>query len=146
MADREKVLRAKIAQLKGLEGKIVIRFRPGARLIPTQAKLNRRFDQDFLIDTGASLTTIPNAMVRQLNIPITADTPRRRVQTAGGTVDAYQVTVPVIEIGGWEVTDLEVLVLDLPGQGGLGLLGLNYLQRFRMDLRSDEGMLVLEPL
>ena len=146
LADREKLLRAKIAELKGLEGKIVIRFQPGARLIPTTARLNRRFDQDFLIDTGASLTTIPRAMLDRLNIPITADTPRRRVATAGGEVIAHEVTLPVIEIGGWEVNDLQVLVLDLPGQGNLGLLGLNYLKNFRMDLKTNDGVLVLEPL
>ena len=85
-------------------------------------------------------------MLDRLNIPITADTPRRRVATAGGEVIAHEVTLPVIEIGGWEVNDLQVLVLDLPGQGNLGLLGLNYLKNFRMDLKTNDGVLVLEPL
>ena len=145
LADREKLLRARISELKGLEGKFAIRFRPGARIISTQARLDRRLDQRFLVDTGASMTTIPVATQERLGIPITAETPRRRVSTAGGEVTAYEVVLGSIEIGGWEINDVSVLVLDLPGQEHLGLLGLNFLRHFRMDLRTDEGLLLLEP-
>ena len=35
--------------------------------------------------------------------------------------------------------------LDIPDQPDLGLLGLNYLENFRMDVRTEEGLLLLEP-
>jgi hypothetical protein len=35
--------------------------------------------------------------------------------------------------------------MDLPNQPDLGLLGLNYLRRFRMDLNTEDGMLLLAP-
>ena len=101
--------------------------------------------RECLVDTGAYLTTIPVATQERLGIPITAETPRRRVSTAGGEVTAYEVVLRSIEIGGWEINDISVLVLDLPGQEQLGLLGLNFLRHFRMDLRTDEGLLLLEP-
>jgi hypothetical protein len=37
------------------------------------------------------------------------------------------------------------LVLDIPNQPDWGLLGLNYLERFRMDMNTEEGVLLLEP-
>jgi predicted aspartyl protease len=55
------------------------------------------------------------------------------------------VTLFSITIGGWEVTDIKALVLDIPNQPDLGLLGLNYLQRFRMDMSTERGTLLLEP-
>jgi hypothetical protein len=35
--------------------------------------------------------------------------------------------------------------LDLPNQSEWGLLGMNYLRRFRMDINTDNGVLLLEP-
>jgi predicted aspartyl protease len=46
---------------------------------------------------------------------------------------------------GYETRNVKALVLDLPNQPGVGLLGLNYLRRFRMDLSTDEGLLALTP-
>lgn len=145
LADLEKVLRGRVSALKALEGKIVIRFRPGARIIPTEVVLNRRFAQSYLVDTGATLTTIPTATLRRLGVVITADTPTRRVSTANGDVVAPLVTLATMEIGGWEVQDIDVLVLDLPNQEDHGLLGLNFLNNFRMNLNASEGLLTLEP-
>jgi predicted aspartyl protease len=50
-----------------------------------------------------------------------------------------------ITIGGWEVNDVKALVLDIPDQPELGLLGLNYLHNFRMDMNTEAGVLLLEP-
>ena len=40
---------------------------------------------------------------------------------------------------------VKALVLDLPNQSEWGLLGMNYLRRFRMDINTDNGVLLLEP-
>jgi predicted aspartyl protease len=69
----------------------------------------------------------------------------RKVFTAGGVKYAPEVTLFSITVEGWEVTDLKALVLDLPNQSELGLLGMNYLRRFRMDINTENGVLLLEP-
>ena len=65
--------------------------------------------------------------------------------TAGGVQYAPEVNISSITIEGWEVNNVKALVLDLPNQSDWGLLGLNYLERFRMDMNTEEGILLLEP-
>jgi len=55
------------------------------------------------------------------------------------------VVVPSITLGGWTVADVEVTVLDLPGGGGLGLLGLNFLGNFTLEMDRSAGRLTLSP-
>ena len=67
-----------------------------------------------------------------------------RLDETGESVDRV-VDLAVVEVGGWATTDVKALVLDLPNQPDVGLLGLNYLSRFRMDLNTEKGILILEP-
>jgi clan AA aspartic protease (TIGR02281 family) len=98
-----------------------------------------------LIDTGASLVTVPTETVHRLGIDLSDSLPRRLFYSATGVQNAVEVTLPFIEIDGWLVEDIQALVVDLPGQPGVGLLGMNYLRNFRMDLNTDEGLLTLSP-
>ena len=145
LRDRVQNLRNQIAELKGQEGRIVINFTPGSRTIPVSAILNRDTDQVFIVDTGASMVTIPRATAEYLGLAVDDRNPVRRVVTAGGIKYAPEVTLFSISIGGWEVNDVRALVLDIPDQPDIGLLGLSYLENFRMDMRTEEGILLLEP-
>ena len=102
-------------------------------------------DQRFVIDTGASIVTVPSSTVSQLGIDITDALPRRLFHSATGVQHAVEITIPLIELNGWVVENVNALVVDLPGQSELGLLGMNYLSNFRMDLNTEEGLLLLEP-
>jgi len=143
--DKVQNLQNQIAELKAQEGKIVINFTPGNRHIPVSAVVNRSVDQNFIVDTGASMVTIPRSTAEYLGLAVDERNPKRRVTTAGGVRYAPEVTLDSIAIGGWEVIEVKALVLDIPDQPDLGLLGLNYLERFRMDLNTEGGTLLLEP-
>ena len=145
LRDRVQNLRNQIAELKAQEGKIVVNFTPGSRYIPVSAVINRDTDQNFIVDTGASMVTIPRATAAYLNLAVDDRNPMRRVVTAGGVRYAPEVTLYSITIGGWEINDVKALVLDIPDQPDLGLLGLNFLQNFRVDVNTEEGILLLEP-
>ncbi|MGD2009609.1 MAG: TIGR02281 family clan AA aspartic protease [Desulfobacterales bacterium] len=145
LANQVKVLQNEIAALKSESGKIVIRFAPGSKQIPVTAVLSSDVEQSFVVDTGASMVTIPRSTAQQLGLMSSRSTMRRQVYTAGGTVQAEAVVLPSIELDGWQLDNVEALVLDLPNQPGVGLLGLNYLRRFRMDLNSERGVLTLAP-
>jgi len=138
-------LQSQIAELKGQEGKILIRFAPGARQIPVTASLNQGTLQEFIVDTGASMVTIPYATAADLGIIITVRNPRRTVYTASGAINAPEVVLDSITLEGFETYNVKALVLDLPNLPDMGLLGLNYLRRFKMDLSTDEGRLSLTP-
>ena len=143
--DKVQNLQNQISELKAQEGKIVINFIPGNRHIPVSAIVNRSADQNFIVDTGASMVTIPRSTADYLGLAVDERNPMRRVFTAGGVKYAPEVTLYSITIGGWEVNEVKALVLDIPNQPDLGLLGLNYLQRFRMDMNTEQGVLLLEP-
>jgi clan AA aspartic protease (TIGR02281 family) len=145
MMDQVKNLQDHIAALKGEQGRIVLRFVPGSRQIPIEAVLNNSIRQRFIVDTGASMVTIPFASATELGIEPDNRYPLRKVYTAGGQRDAREVVLSVVEVGGWATTDVKALVLDLPNQPDVGLIGLNYLRRFRMDLNTEKGILILEP-
>lgn len=145
--DRYELLSRKISEMKGDEGTIVLRFPAGGNRIPVAAGLNRSLRQEFLVDTGASMVTIPSATAQALGLqPVRGDHwDRHEVSTAGGTVSAQEVLIETLEIEGWEEHNVSALILDIPDQPGVGLLGLNYLSRFKMDLNNNEGKLTLRP-
>lgn len=143
--ERMMLLANRISSIKGKENQIIITFQPGSQEIPVTATINALLDQDFLIDTGSSYVTIPTSTVQALGLEYQVSERQQEVQTAGGTVYANVVFLPAIELQGWVVNDVRALVLDLPNRPGVGLLGLNFLDRFRMDLQTDNGTLILEP-
>jgi len=143
--DKVRNLQTQISELKGQEGKIVINFAPGTRQIPLTAVLNGSANQKFIVDTGASLVTIPRSTADELGLEVGTGSPVRKVYTAGGVRYAPEVTLSSITVEGWEEADLKALVLDLPNQSEWGLLGMNYLRRFRMDINTENGVLSLEP-
>jgi clan AA aspartic protease (TIGR02281 family) len=145
LANQVKVLQNQIATQKSEAGKIVIRFTPGSDQIPVTAVLSSDVQQSFVVDTGASMVTIPRSTAQKLGLTSNRSSVRRQVHTAGGTIEAEAVVLPSIELDGWQLDNVEALVLDLPNQPGVGLLGLNYLRRFRMDLNSERGTLTLAP-
>jgi clan AA aspartic protease (TIGR02281 family) len=145
LSDKVQNLQTQISELKAQEGKIVINFTPGTRQIPLTALLNRNVYQKFIVDTGASLLTIPRSTAAELGLSVDERNPMRQVFTASGAKYAPEVTLFSINVEGWEENNLKALVLDLPNQSEWGLLGMNYLRLFRMDINSDEGVLILEP-
>jgi len=89
--------------------------------------------------------TIPRSTAENLGLAVDDRNPLRKVFTAGGVKYAPEVNLSSITIEGWEVNSIKALVLDLPNQSEWGLLGLNYLHRFRMNINSEKGVMMLEP-
>lgn len=145
LSDRVARLKSQIAASKGEEGKIIVQFNPGSRQIPVKADLGGRIEQNFVIDTGATMVTIPRSTAEKLGLSDEYSSPRRQVQTAGGIVDAYEVVLPSVQLGSSQIENVRALVIDLPNQPNIGLLGMNYLSHFRMNINTEIGVLTLAP-
>jgi clan AA aspartic protease (TIGR02281 family) len=143
LQDRYELLALRIAEIKGQEEKVVIHFPRGSNRIKVTAAINGTLYQDFLVDTGSTVVTIPSSTADALGLEIVHG--QRRLSTASGVETASEVIIDAIEIDGWVEYDIRALVLDMPGQPGMGLLGLNYLGRFQMDLKPEEGTMLLMP-
>lgn len=106
-----------------------------------QATVNDQTTVRLVLDTGATSTVLAPRVVRGLGIPIRTDPPVQ-VHTANGVVEAGWAEGVQIEVGGRRSAPLQVIVLDaVPGADGL--LGMNYLGAYRMEIRAAGPHLLL---
>ena len=110
-----------------------------------EAKINSTTKANFILDTGASYTVISEHIAKELKIDLGKKHPKIRLQTANGIINVPLVTLDSIEISGLRVDDLAAAVHDFSKDTNIaGLLGLNFLGNFRMDLDIEKGVLILE--
>jgi len=145
LADHVQALEAQLTPQAPAAAEEPIRFSPGAGQVRVSAVLNEAISQTFIVDTGATAVTIPQSTARRLGLDRVGLGSYRQVYTAGGTVQAREVELESLELQGQVLQDVRALVMDLPGRPNVGLLGMNVLSRFRMDLNSETGELVLSP-
>jgi clan AA aspartic protease (TIGR02281 family) len=98
----------------------------------------------LLVDTGASLTIFTPGVLAQQGVRY-QDTGRTGVfNTANGPVRAPVYKLDSLAVGDWQVTQLEVGVLELGGGSAVdGLLGMNFLSHFRFFIDQEEAVLRL---
>ena len=110
-----------------------------------QATLNNKRSAKFVVDTGASYTLISSALARELSIDVGQNPKTLPFQTANGLIQAPVTNLESIAVGGLEIRNLPAAVHDaVPDPEVAGLLGLNFLSNFRMDIDTQKGMLYLE--
>jgi clan AA aspartic protease (TIGR02281 family) len=110
-----------------------------------QATLNNKHSAKFVVDTGASYTLISNALARDLSIDVGPTPKTLQFQTANGLIQAPVTSLESIAVGGMEIRNLPTAVHDaVPDPQVAGLLGLNFLSNFRMDIDTQKGLLHLE--
>jgi aspartyl protease family protein len=102
-----------------------------------QGKLNGR-PVTFLVDTGASQVAIPAALADELGLSRCRPAQAR---TANGSVTSCLVSARTLDFGGYRLERPEVNVL--PELRGTALLGMNILERFRIE--QENGVMRLSP-
>lgn len=114
-------------------------------VVLVQATLNEKAEGQFVVDTGASFTMISRATAEALAIELDPKLPTMLFQTANGVVHAPLIRLDSIEVGGLRVRDLTAAVHDVfPEPSISGLLGLNFLSNFRLDIDTEGSVLHLE--
>ena len=99
---------------------------------------------DFIIDTGASISGISSATARSIGLNDLRGARAIRLNTANGWMAAPVVTLTSIDLAGATVRDMRAVVLEeLSGYDGL--LGLDFLARFDVDINAEAGEIVLIP-
>ncbi|HXG52977.1 MAG TPA: TIGR02281 family clan AA aspartic protease [candidate division Zixibacteria bacterium] len=125
--------------------KASIPFEKRGEVVIVEATLNRKTAARFVVDTGASYTFISAATAKALDLQVDPDARTVPFQTANGVIQAPLARLDSISVGGMEVENLTAAVHDaLPGSTAAGLLGLNFLSRFRLDIDTEKGLLHLE--
>ena len=149
--------RAKVERIQGIESpknqpppassptKASVPFEKQGQVIIVEATLNKKTAVKFVVDTGASYTVISSATAKELSIDTDQNTQPVTFQTANGLIQAPLVSLQSITVGGMEINNLTAAVHDVVPDGKVfGLLGLNFLGNFRMDIDNQNGLLHLE--
>jgi aspartyl protease family protein len=84
----------------------------------------------FLVDTGATLVSIPTAEASRLGVDLQKGRPGIS-QTANGQAAAFRVTLDSVTVGGVTLHNVEGLVHESPGLD-IALLGMSFLNRTEM--------------
>jgi clan AA aspartic protease (TIGR02281 family) len=115
------------------------------QVVVIAATLNGKTSAKFVVDTGASYTMISSAVAKELNIDFSQNQRTMPFQTANGLIQAPLTTLDSVIVGGMEIKNLTAAVHDaVPDPNVSGLLGLNFLSNFRMDIDTQKGRLNLE--
>lgn len=96
-------------------------------------------DATFLVDTGASVVTLPSSLARRANIDLERATPII-ISTANGRARAHRVLLNTVKLDGLAAHLVEAVVVEdakLP----YALLGMSFLKR--MDMHREGDSLVL---
>lgn len=106
--------------------------------------LNGIVSGPMLVDTGASYCVLTRGTARKLGLaPRTHET--IPVATANGQVDADFVELSAVELSDARLASVDAVVMDAVEPPLIGIIGLNFLTRFRFSVDLTEGTLRLEP-
>jgi clan AA aspartic protease (TIGR02281 family) len=137
--------RAAEPEIKVAPRKASIPFEKNGNVVIIPVTLNNRQTVNLVVDTGASFTLISQALARDLAIDLSRNPKTMPFHTANGVVDAPVTTLDSIAVGGMEIKNLTAAVHDATADyHASGLLGLNFLSNFRMDIDTQKGLLHLE--
>ena len=122
---------------------------PGQIIVPLQARGNsyivdvsvNNVPQRFVLDTGAGVTVLSSSVANSIGLFLD-DAEYVMLNTANGVVRAPLVTVDSVQLGGAVVNNLKVAVLDRMGPVD-GLLGLDFLNHFDIDINQNTGEMAL---
>lgn len=125
--------------------KASVPFERNGNIVIVPVTLNNRQTIKLVVDTGASYTFISHALARDLAIDVSRIAKTVPFHTANGVVEAPLTNLDSITVGGMEIKNLTAAVHDTtPDSTAAGLLGLNFLSNFRMDIDTQKGLLHLE--
>lgn len=136
---------AELTSSKNKTRRVIVEFERRGSAILVEVLLNNRLTREFIVDTGATYTVISRSVARELGVIPPPSAMQVTLQTANG-----KVTVPIVKIGSIKIGDVDVQnvltaihdITDAPQIGGL--LGLSFLNRFRVTVDSAKGHLILE--
>jgi clan AA aspartic protease (TIGR02281 family) len=110
--------------------------------------LNRTNIFRLIVDTGAQQTVISRDVSDTLGLDIARPLRFDRIVTAERQIPPTPVVrIDSVQVAGMIVRNLEASVIDLPSTlKADGLLGLNFLRRFRVTFEFDRSTLILRRL
>jgi clan AA aspartic protease (TIGR02281 family) len=125
--------------------KASIPFEKRGQVVVVEVMLNNSVPARLVVDTGATYTMISAATAKELSIDPQRAPRTMPFQTANGVIQAPLTNLESVMVGGMEIKNLTAAIHDaVPSAQVAGLLGLNFLSNFRLDIDTEKGILHLE--
>jgi clan AA aspartic protease (TIGR02281 family) len=120
----------------------VVSLRNSTQALMVDATLNEAARGVFIVDTGATYTSISREMAEKLQLDL-VNAPKVYITTANGRIEVPKVRIHKLNVNGLEATDVEATVLDIHrGASFSGLLGLSFLRKFKLTIDPFAGQLI----
>ena len=85
-------------------------------------------------------------MARQLGLDL-EHSEKIAITTANGELDVPKVRLKTVAVNGIEAANVEATVMDFgEGNSFAGLLGLSFIQHFKLTLDPKNGQMIFEPI
>jgi hypothetical protein len=121
-----------------------VNFIPGAPIL-VNAWIGGAGPVTLLLDTGADRTLVAPAALRALRV-LAQPAGRAQIKGVAGSTVADVVWVSSLEVGQARAGPLPIVAHDAGVERAHGLLGRDFLDRFRVTIDSQNGVVILAPL
>lgn len=137
------LLQQEDVEKQSFPGKTTVKLQKLGVAMSVEVVLNGKEKRDFILDTGATLTSITPSLADALGLRVSSV--HVPCVTANGEIETGSLTkIPSIKVGDMEMKNVTTLIFPLDVMGFSGLLGLSFLNRFELTLNSQQGLLTLE--
>jgi clan AA aspartic protease (TIGR02281 family) len=135
------------AVYRGSVTKIAVPLKNSRNALMVDATLyhrDARTSGAFIIDTGATYTSISQELAEKLGIDLT-HCETVRITTANGRIDVPKVTIDTLSVNGLEAHQVEATVIPVRhGSSFAGLIGLSFIRQFVLTIDPQGGQLIFQ--
>ena len=129
-----------------LSDEVVLRQGEG-NLWMLSVMLNGKHVEEFAVDTGASVVSLPWKTAVAAGLKPNIDDPKLQMEMADGhTITGWRVTAPTIRVGKFTAERVTCVVLPPEAPNASPLLGLSFLQKFSYKIDAGKSRLILHQL
>jgi clan AA aspartic protease (TIGR02281 family) len=135
------------AVYRGSVTKIAVPLKNSRNALMVDATLhnhNAQVGGTFIIDTGATYTSISQELAEKLGIDL-SHCETVRITTANGRIDVPKVTIETLNVNGLEAHQVEATVIPVrQGSSFSGLIGLSFIRQFVLTIDPQGGQLIFQ--
>ena len=126
---------------------ISVPLKPHNNALMVEATLNNKATGTFIVDTGATYTSISQELYEQLDPDSVTQIGTVKITTANGRIEVPKILIDRVNINGLEARNVEATVIDVRKSSSFsGLLGLSFIRHFRLTIDPTESTLVFQAL
>ena len=107
--------------------------------------LNGAFDTQLMLDTGASKTVLKRNVADQFLSANELAGSIISLTTANGKAQGLSLSLSRLQLGEADLSEIDIVVMDLPSFRHDGLLGMNVLNKFEFSIDQANSQLILRP-